>query len=117
MKSSRTAVDQQNRTIFWIAIASLLVLGAIWGILWYRRPPALEHDYLRYVQLLRTAVSAQNEQHLLGVERVLARDRDAQKLPHSHWKHFQGIIDLAKGGNWEDADLRCQAFEAAQQNR
>jgi hypothetical protein len=112
-----TKNKNSNRPV-WIAIALVIGLGfTVWGIRWYLQPPVVSEGQLRYIQLLRTAVSSENEEHVAGVERVLKKKLDGGELTQKEWRHFQGIIDVAKRGEWESASRACEGFERAQQYR
>ncbi len=87
------------------------------AIFFWPKPPAVAVEHMRYVQLLRTAVSAQNSDQLKGVERALTRMHEEEVIDKAQWRHFQTIISQAKSGEWEKADRACQAFESAQQYR
>lgn len=109
--------QNSNRSI---AIAIVFVLGiglTVWGIRWYLQPPVVSEGQLRYIQLLRTAVSSENEQQVTGVERVLKKNLDDGELTPKEWRHFQSIIDRAKRGEWDSAARACEGFERAQQYR
>jgi hypothetical protein len=108
---------KSERTV-WLAITFLLTVGIAIGVIqWYRRPPVVSEGQLRYIQLLRTAVSSHNEEHVAGVERVLKKKLDGGELTPKEWRHFQGIIQTAKRGDWDSAAEACESFERAQQYR
>lgn len=101
-----------------IAIVLVCFIGlTIWGVRWYLRPPVVSEGQLRYIQLLRTAVSAQNVEHVAGVERVLKKKVETSELTEREWRHFRWIIETAQSGQWERAAEACEGFEQAQQYR
>ena len=101
---------------WWLAGALLLFCG-YWGWNWWRQPPAVEFDNLKYIQLLRTAVSAERTDWLMSVTQALAQRQSTGQISAQELRHFQHIISLAESGQWQDAHERCFAFEEAQLNR
>ncbi len=93
----------------------LLVVALAW---WFRpRPPAVEFDNLRYIQLLSTSISAENADWLAKVESAVRVRHEAGEMSPRELQHFQQIIDLAKAGDWQTANRECYAFAEAQLNR
>lgn len=106
-----------NRTnITTLAGVALLAVGYWLYGLW-TRPPVVEHDNLRYIQLLRTAVSAKNPTWLAGVEKAINHRREENAISPAEERHFRRILDQAKSGDWANADRACFEFEQAQLNR
>lgn len=97
------------------AAAALLALILVYR--WWHRPPVVEFDNLRYIQLLWTAVSSRNEDWLNGVDSAVQQRRDAGEMSDRELSHFQQIITLARSGDWDAASRQCFAFAEAQQNR
>lgn len=107
---------KQNRS--WTVVG--LVAAVAVGILvyrWWNRPPALEYDNLRYIQLLATAVSARNPQWLERVDDAVQQRRAEGQMSDAEFDSLQQIIAMAEGGAWEQADRECFDLAAAQLNR
>lgn len=102
-----------------ISVLSGIVLLGIgyWLYSLWSRPPVVEHNNLRYIQLLRTAVSAKNPTWLAGVEKAINQRREENALSPTEESHFRRILDQAKSGDWSNADRACFEFEQAQLNR
>lgn len=94
-----------------------LLVFAYWLYGLWSRPPVVEYDNLRYVQLLRTAVSAKNPTWLAGVEKAIKQRREENALSPAEDRHFRRILDQANSGDWLSADRACFEFEQAQSNR
>jgi hypothetical protein len=106
-----------NRNAINVLSGGLVVAFAFWMYSWWSRPPVVAHDNLRYIQLLRTAVSAKNPAWLAGVEKAIEQRREENALSPAEEQHFRRIVDQAKSGDWSTADLACFEFEKAQLNR
>lgn len=105
-----------SSNVKWIAGAVLLV-AIVWLRGWWITPPAVEFDNLRYIQLLRTAVSSRNSEWLNKVASAVdQRLADGAMSPSEH-AHFGKLIAQARSGAWEAADKECFRFEEAQLNR
>lgn len=100
------------------ALLTAATIAVIWFVSrWWVRPPAVEYDNLKYIQLLSTAISSRNQEWLAKVEQVVEeRHRDDQMSPAEH-EHFKGLISLAWAGDWEQADRDCFALAEAQLSR
>ncbi len=98
------------------ALAGLLGLG-VFVYQWWTRPPAVEFDNLRYIQLLWTAVSSRNEEWLGKVASVVEQRHADGEMSASELAHFQAVITTAESGQWEAAARECYDFAAAQQYR
>lgn len=105
-----------RRLVFGIVGGVLLIAGAWLWMLW-NRPPAVAFDNLRYVQLLRTAVSARNSDWLSKVQLAITQRHEQGGMSNSERKHFERIIQQARSGDWQAADQACFEFEVAQMNR
>lgn len=117
---SKTKPPAPNRSLQIGLLSGLIVIGIAatgWIISMYMRPPAVQIVDLKYVQLLRTAVSNQSIPGIVKIESVLKKKLEANDLSRAQWTHFESILKLAKAGQWEDADRACQKFESAQQYR
>lgn len=109
--------SESRRNLVIVGGAGLLLFAAVTLVRWWTRPPAVEFDNLKYIQLLTTAVSARNEDWLAKVtEAVDKRFAEGQMADAEH-RHFQRIIDVARAGDWEAADKQCFAFAEAQLSR
>lgn len=95
----------------------VIVAVAIWLYGWWTRPPVVEHDNLRYIQLLRTAVSAKNPAWLAGVEKAIDLRHQGNAISVAEARHFRRIIEQAKAGDWSAADRAGFEFERAQLSR
>ena len=100
----------------WIAGAVLLI-AIVWLRAWWMTPPAVEFDNLRYIQLLRTAVSARNSEWLNKVASAVDQRLAEGAMSRSEHTHFGKLIAQARSGAWEAADKECFRFEEAQLNR
>lgn len=96
--------------------AALLLVG-IWLVSWWRTPPAVEFDNLKYIQLLRTAVSARNPEWLGKVASAVDQRLASGEMSSSEHAHFASLIGMAQGGAWKEADIACFRFEEAQLGR
>lgn len=118
MRTRPSQTDWNQPQLIRIGIIGLLLLAAtIWFFLWWNRPPAVQHDNLRYIQLLRTAVSSRSADQLGKVEAVLEKRRSTGLLSESEHEHFLRIINRAEQGEWTDADVMTRDFEVAQLSR
>lgn len=111
--------ERSNRTQI-IAIAFLLVLvvvGSVWAIQLYLRPPAVEVANLKYVQLMRTVISTQDQTALNKLKSKLEKLHQSNELTDAEHVGFHRIISMAESGQWDDADKACERLEKAQQNR
>jgi hypothetical protein len=94
-----------------------LCLAGWWLYQWWYRPPAVEFDNLKYIQLLRTAVSAQRDDYLAGVERAIQQRCREDAMSPAEARHFPGIISIARQGAWDRAQRMAYEFELSQANR
>lgn len=106
-----------NRNAIAAVSGVILLVTGYWLYGLWSRPPVVEHDNLRYIQLLRTAVSSKNPTWLAGVEKAINLRREENSLSPSEERHFRRILDQAKSGDWSNADKACFEFEQAQLNR
>jgi hypothetical protein len=95
----------------------LTLVGAVWFYRWWSRPPAVEFDNLKYIQMLRTAVSARRADYVSGVERAVHLRRKEGAMSPAEAAHFESILTLVRSGEWERAEQRAFDFELAQANR
>ena len=95
----------------------VLLLVGIWLVSWWRTPPAVEFDNLKYIQLLRTAVSARNPEWLGKVASAVDQRLASGTMSSSEHAHFASLIAMARGGEWKEADVACFRFEEAQLGR
>lgn len=84
---------------------------------WWNLPPAVQIENLDCIQLLRTAVSSKNPQHVAGVKRLIDKRVADGAMPNQEQKHFDVILRLAQSNQWEEADAACMRFETAQLHR
>lgn len=103
-------------TIRLIALAAL-VAGAVVLWRWWTRPPALEFDNLKYLQLLTTAVSARNAEWLDRVGTAVAQQHQAGAMTDVEIDALRRIIAIADAGDWHLAHVECHALAEAQLSR
>jgi hypothetical protein len=97
---------------------SLGILGTlVLFFRWYSRPPAVEYDNLRYIQLLTTAVSARNGDWLEKVDTAVQQRHHDGQMSEAELAHFSRLISQAQSGEWEAADRACFAFAESQLGR
>lgn len=106
-----------TRTNITVLSTVALMAAGYWLYGLWSRPPVVQHDNLRYVQLLRTAISAKNPTWLAGVEKAIRQRREENTLSPAEERQFRRILDQAKAGDWSTADQTCFEFEQAQLNR
>jgi predicted negative regulator of RcsB-dependent stress response len=86
-----------------------------WG--WWLRPPAVEFDNLKYIQLLSTAVSARNPEWLEKVRSAVDTRHSAGELSDRELAAFERILATAQAGEWQRAERDCYDFAKAQLSR
>ncbi len=105
----------RSKVIASSVLGLLLLTAAVW---WFWPQPAVVHtDNLKYIQLLRTAVSSQRVDYLDGVERSLQQRRETGGMTPREWREFESILAMAKANQWKQADQAAMRLESAQQNR
>ena len=110
--------DARERRMAAIFVALVVLLGGgVWLVRWWTRPPAIEFDNLKYIQLLTTAVSSRNEDMVAKVSHAVEERHRSGKMSESELAHFRRIIALADGGDWQTADRECFTFAEAQLHR
>jgi len=97
--------------------ALALGLGLYWLVQWWQYPPAVEYDNLKYIQLLRTAVSSKRPDWVEKVKGVVHDRFDSGELSGRELGHFDKVISLADAEQWDAAHRLCFHFEEAQLNR
>lgn len=102
-----------------VGLASLLVISTAVVFAWnyWSKPAVIHYDNLKYVQLLRTACSSQREDQIEGVHRAVTQRRDSGQMSGKEWSEINDIIELARGGNWLDADRQAYRLEQGQLGR
>lgn len=107
-----------TRNHLWATAAAAILLAAgIWVFSRWGTPPAVEFNNLKYVQLLRTAVSARNTDWLAKVDSAVDQRLAAGEMSSSEHDHFESLISMAREGAWKEADIACFQFEKAQLGR
>jgi hypothetical protein len=97
---------------------ALAVVSLVGGYLWWNwKPPAVATNNLKYIQLLRTAVSSESPEMLRGVERAVQKQHERKELTETELEHFRKIIQQADKGHWQSANQMAYQFEQAQSNR
>ncbi len=98
-------------------LVAVMLLIAFLVLQWWRTPPMVDYDNLRFLQLLRTAVSSRNADYVQKVEQAVDQQVKAGQMTSAEREHFGKIIKIAEGGDWEQADRMSFDFEAAQLGR
>jgi hypothetical protein len=98
--------------------ASLVVLLGLYLIYqWWVRPPTVEYDNLKYIQLMSTAVSSRNTEWLNRVETAVKQRHASAEMSDSELAHFFRVIGTARTGDWKAAERQCFGFAEAQLGR
>jgi hypothetical protein len=94
--------------------AGLLLFGIWYG--WLGRPPQVgaDKESIKVVDALYTAVTSRNPKRLAQCEEQLHTLRDAGKLPRRTADYLDGLINTARGGNWQGASHKLVDFMRAQ---
>jgi hypothetical protein len=104
-----------------LAWKGVLVLGCgfvlYWAVSWWRYPPAVEFDNLKYIQLLRTAVSSERPDWVAKVKEAVELRVNEGAMSEPERSHFLRVIELAEAKKWKAAHEVCFQFEEAQLNR
>lgn len=117
MEANRKDADWQQTLALRGMMALVLGLCLWWGYRWWNYPPVVEYDNLKYIQLLRTAVSSQRPDWVAKVtEAIELRCRAAEMSPAER-AHFDRVLAQANAGQWEAAHRLCWQFEEAQLSR
>ena len=97
----------------------LLAAGFIvWQLAaWWTRPPAVEYDNLKYIQLLSTAVSSRKMEMVEKVAGAVRHRHASSQMSDQELAHFEEILTTARAGQWEEADHQAYDFAAAQLSR
>lgn len=91
-----------------------VLLGLFLIYRWWDRPPAVEYDNLKYIQLMSTAVSSRNEDWLNRVELAVQKRHAAAEMSDRELAHFLSVIETARADDWKTADRQCFDFAEAQ---
>jgi hypothetical protein len=117
-RSPEHSETQLRQRLSWCFLSALLLSICLWQLwLIWTRPPVVQTDNLRFVQLIRTACSSKRQDYLLGVEKSLQSQQASEPMSAAEQSFFQRILDLAKNGKWDEADRLAQQLENAQLNR
>jgi hypothetical protein len=114
-RTGRSTTTARRRWLVLLAasIAFGLVVAWWWPI---DQPPRVADQNLKYVQLLRTAVSSRRadvvERFAVLVDQRLAE----QVMSDAEVEHFRQILAVAQRADWPAADRMAHAFESAQAN-
>lgn len=112
-------IDADTQRTFVLRGLVALALGLVlwWAFRWWHYPPAVEFDNLKYIQLLRTAVSSQRPDWVAKVTEAIDLRCRAGEMSPTERAHFDRVISQANAGRWETAHQLCWKFEEAQLNR
>jgi hypothetical protein len=102
--SSETSFTKTQQTIFVGVVALAIVLIGGWYF-WPRTPSQMgaDEEVFSSVDALFTAITAHDEKLLLQTEQRLKTFKDAGKLPESAAVYLDGVIQDARGGDWQPA--------------
>ncbi len=110
--------DQQitttKRTAFAAAVGGLVLL-VCWFV-WWGKPPQIgaDKEAVQAVDALFTAFTSRNTTRLTECEERLHALRDAAELPPNAAEYLDGLIKMARGGNWRGAAQKLFDFMKAQ---
>lgn len=119
MTSRRSRAGKENSNLQpWLA-GGILFLVLATGVAWWFWPrvPVIQRDNLKYVQQIRTAVSAENSEWVEGVARAIDKQKAEGALAESEVAAFQRIIDAARERDWPTAERLSISLEEGQLNR
>lgn len=119
MTSRHSSAGQENSSLQpWLAGGMLfLVLGGVLAWWFWPRVPVIQRNNLKYVQQIRTAVSAENPEWVEGVARAMDKQKAEGALAENEAAAFQRIIDAARQRDWPTAERLSIALEEGQLNR
>jgi len=118
MARAQVADSDYRKLSIWLVV---LVLGIgysahlFWS--WWSYPPAVEFDNLKYIQLLRTAVSSKRPDWVAKVKDAVNQRVTEGAMSARERSHFEQVIDLAEAEQWDESHEACFRFEEAQLNR
>jgi hypothetical protein len=98
-----------------VAAAGGLVLLVCWFV-WWGRPPQIgaDKEAVRTVDALFTAFTSRNATRVGQCEERLHALKDAGKLPQHAADYLDGLIKMARGGNWRGAAQKLFDFMKGQ---
>jgi hypothetical protein len=76
--------------------------------------PEAQPVNMEIISSLRTACSARNAAWLEANAEKIEAQRAAGAMNDTEYEAFTGILAQARGGDWEDAEYACLAFQKAQ---
>jgi hypothetical protein len=101
-----------------IIVAAAVVAAGAWQLHhWWNRPPAVEFDNLKYIQLLTTAVSARNTDWIEKVERAVEDRHSRGEMSDRELQAFRRILAMAAAHEWKRAEVDCYRLAQAQLSR
>jgi hypothetical protein len=111
--------DRSLMDRFGLHFLGVLAAGVIvWQALgWWTKPPAVEFDNLRYIQLLTTAISSRKAEMVDKVASAVQKRHSQGAMSELELAHFEEILSTVRSGNWEQADREAYDFAAAQLSR
>lgn len=95
----------------------IFLLGGFGVYWWWDRPPTVEYDNLKYIQLMSTAISSRNKDWLDRVELAVRKRHESAEMSEKELKQFLSVIKTAAAGDWKTADRQCFSFAEAQLSR
>ena len=118
MPTSKSDPTLNPQSLIRFGVGSLLlIVGLVWFIQWWRYPPVVETENLKYIQLLRTAVSSERPDMLAKVKEAIQHRFDEGEMSKTERDHFDRIIRLAEAKDWKTAHETCFRFEESQLSR
>lgn len=109
-------MSDRQKTVLLITLPAVAVFAFLVSR-WWSRPPAIEFDNLKYVQLLTTAVSARSPDWLGKVEEAVQQRHRDGAMTARELASMSRIIAMADAGDWTTADRECFALAEAQLGR
>lgn len=104
-----------RHTAGWLVLATLAGVCGVQALInWWKFPPPVEFDNLRYIQLLRTAISAERPDWVAKVREAIELRSAAGAMSARERTHFEHLLSQADQGRWKDAAGGCFRFEEAQ---
>lgn len=111
MSKSQTGSVWRNR---WIALALGVVSMIVLVIRLTSGYGEISSQSYRYARSLYTVCNQKDTQQLENVVGMIQADHKSQKLTDRDFKYLMRLAQMAKGGNWTDAQKAILALLEAQ---